>query len=163
MSLVAGMVEFAAAVADNLSGSFGAARRAERWLPRRSPPLCRAQYRRCPRSSLRSGARPRLCQGNPTPPAAGHRWKHIGAYLGTAADFLKFLIRERLSDVYGMDLISACFTDVGVLVGVTWTDDTTWPPQVASWFRAQSRKTRPGVYLVLGGGMWKQADALVDA
>jgi hypothetical protein len=97
-------------------------------------------------------------------PGVSREHEHLAAvHLVAASDFLGMILRMSLSDVSEMDLSGESFGDVDVLVGVTWTDGTCWPPAVAGWVRRQSKKLRPGVYLVQGGGTWNPAEDLVDA
>jgi hypothetical protein len=54
-------------------------------------------------------------------------------------------------DASGADLSALDLTDMTVLEGVTWTDETTWPPGMLERVRTRSREIRPGVYQVRGG------------
>jgi hypothetical protein len=54
-------------------------------------------------------------------------------------------------DVSGVDLHQLDLPDLDVLTGVVWTEDTTWPPEVADQVRARSDEIQPGVYQVRGG------------
>jgi hypothetical protein len=51
-------------------------------------------------------------------------------HLETARDFLVMLRQLRLSDVSGMDLSDVYVCDLDLLIGITWTDDTTWPADI---------------------------------
>jgi hypothetical protein len=94
---------------------------------------------------------------------AGLGWERAAVCVRTAADFLGLLLRVRLSDVSDMDLSGACFPDVDMLAGVTWTDDTSWPPHVIGWVRGQSTEICPGVYLVRDDGRWGPSANRADA
>lgn len=54
-------------------------------------------------------------------------------------------------DASGADLSALDLTDISVLVGVVWTEETAWPPGIADQVRARSREIRPGIYRVCGG------------
>jgi hypothetical protein len=55
-------------------------------------------------------------------------------------------------DASGADLSALDLTDMSVLEGVVWTEDTAWPPGVRERVRPPwSREIRPGVYRVCGG------------
>jgi hypothetical protein len=54
-------------------------------------------------------------------------------------------------DASGADLSALDLTDISVLVGVVWTEETAWPPGIADQVRARSREIRPRVYRVCGG------------
>ncbi len=54
-------------------------------------------------------------------------------------------------DASGADLSALDLTDISVLVGVMWTEETAWPPGIGDQVRARSREIRPGVYRVCGG------------
>lgn len=54
-------------------------------------------------------------------------------------------------DASGADLSAVDLTDISVLVGVVWTEETAWPPGIADQVRARSREIRPGMYRVCGG------------
>ena len=54
-------------------------------------------------------------------------------------------------DASGADLSALDLTDISVLAGVVWTEETAWPPGIAGQVRARSREIRPRVYRVCGG------------
>jgi len=54
-------------------------------------------------------------------------------------------------DASGADLSALDLTDISVLAGVVWTEETAWPPGIAAQVRARSREIRPRVYRVCGG------------
>jgi hypothetical protein len=54
-------------------------------------------------------------------------------------------------DASGADLSALDLTDISVLAGVVWTEETAWPPGIADQVRARSREIRPRVYRVCGG------------
>jgi hypothetical protein len=62
-------------------------------------------------------------------------------------------------DASGIDLSRLDLSDLDVLVGVTWTQETKWPPGTAEGIRARSEEIRPMVYRV--GGSSEDPAALV--
>ena len=54
-------------------------------------------------------------------------------------------------DASGADLSALDITNIWVLEGVVWTEETTWPPGVREQVQSRSREIRPGVYKVQGG------------
>jgi len=54
-------------------------------------------------------------------------------------------------DASGADLSALDLTDISVLAGVVWTEETAWPPGIAGQVRVRSREIRPRVYRVCGG------------
>lgn len=73
---------------------------------------------------------------------------------GTASDFLGLVLRARLSDVSDMDLADISFTDVNMLVGLNWSDGTSWPPYLSIWVHDHSITIRPGHYRIHCGCAW---------
>jgi hypothetical protein len=82
---------------------------------------------------------------------------------GNASDVLGLVLRARLSDVSDMDLAEASVTDFDVLVGLNWSDGTSWPPGLYGWVHDHSTTTRPGHYRIHGGCAWNPVQDLVDA
>lgn len=54
-------------------------------------------------------------------------------------------------DASGADLSALDLTDISVLVGVVWTEETAWPPDIADHVRAWPREIRRGIYRICGG------------
>lgn len=61
-------------------------------------------------------------------------------------------------DASGADLSLLGLSDMDVLEGVVWTDETVWPPGVYDQVRALSSEIRPGVYQVSRRGKEVRAD-----
>ena len=55
-------------------------------------------------------------------------------------------------DASGADLSGLNLTDMSVLEGVVWTEETKWPSGVRDQVRLRSREIRVRVYQVCGGG-----------
>jgi hypothetical protein len=62
-----------------------------------------------------------------------------------------------------MDLASISVGDVDMLVGLNWSDGTSWPPNLSGWIHEHSTTIRQGHYRIVGGCAWNPAQALVDA
>jgi hypothetical protein len=73
---------------------------------------------------------------------------------------LSDLLHAGVVDASGADMSGLDLTDMRVLEGVVWTEETTWPPGVREEVRRRSREIRAGVYQV-GGGRGKELAKLV--
>jgi hypothetical protein len=86
--------------------------------------------------------------------------KDVADGLERAFTILMELLRELDAvqvDASGSDLSRLDLSDLDVLVGVIWTQETKWPLDKVERIRAQSEEIHPGVYRV-GGSSGDPAD-----
>lgn len=71
------------------------------------------------------------------------------------------LINAFQVDASGADLSGVRVSDPEILVGVIWTDETTWPADVADRIRILSQELSEGIYQVRGGGQRYDTELVV--
>jgi hypothetical protein len=76
--------------------------------------------------------------------------RHLQSALSCAEE-LAVRLHAGEVDASGADLAALDLTDMSVLEGIMWTEETTWPPGVHEQVQLRSREIRPGVYQVQGG------------
>jgi hypothetical protein len=88
---------------------------------------------------------------------------NIGAAYRTADSLLSALMAKPVNasgaDLSGLDLGP---DGLAVLIGVVWTADTRWPPELTDFVERSSRQIDDGVFQVVDGDARDNADILTD-